>query len=388
MTDETHCDVAIVGGGVIGCAVARALAPAFDVTLFERDVIASGATARAAGEVTTIPSYTDYPGIGEYAMDFFREYDGHERVEFSERHSLELVVPASEDAARRRTDRLSSEGFDVSFLEPADVERRYPRFDLESYAGAVRHGDTGFIDPYTLTMALATDAEENGANLRTGTQVDELVVEDGQVAGVDTASGIVRADHVVVAAGWRTPAFLRDHVELPIRPYRTQILVLEPDEPMGESFPMGWIPGKHVYFRPELNGDLLVGGWSFAEDDPAGASRDADGEFVEHVADLVPAFLRSLDEAGLSGDWAGIDAATPDTRPIVDAPTDGPDGLVVATGFHGRGVMTAPVAAALVRALVVDEDVPFPTAPFELDRFDDRSGDFEFVSISDGADNH
>ncbi len=388
VTDDDQCDVAIVGGGVIGCAAARALTSAYDVTLFERDALASGATARAAGEITMTPSYADVPSIAEHAMAFFRKYDGTASFEFTELDSLELVSPAIEERARRRVDRLSSAGFDVSFLEPDDVERQYPRFDLESYAGAVRHSDTGFLDPYTLATSLAADAEADGARLRTRTPVDDLIVEDGRVVGVETATGTVRADHVVVAAGWHTPTLLDDHLELPVRPYRTQVVVLEPDEPMAESFPMGWIPGKHVYFRPESNGDLLVGGWSFAEDDPVGASTDADGEFVEHVADIVPSFLQTFDEAGLSGDWAGIDAATPDTRPIVDAPADAPDGLVVATGFHGRGVMTAPVAATLVRALITGEDAPFPTSPFELDRFDDRSRDFEFVSISDGSDSH
>ncbi|MFC4438973.1 MULTISPECIES: NAD(P)/FAD-dependent oxidoreductase [Natrialbaceae] len=383
MSDE-RCDVAIVGGGVVGCAVARELAPSLEVTLFERDALACGATARAAGEITMTPSYTDYPRIAEYANEFFRKYDGTGNVEFVERDSFELVSPAREETVRRRVDRLASEGFDVAFLEPADVERRHPRLDLESFAGAVRHGDTGFLDPYTLTTSLAADAERDGARIRTGTPVDGLRVDDGRVASVETETGVVRAERVVVAAGWHTPEIVSDHLALPIRPYRTQCVVLEPEDPIASSFPMGWVPGDHVYFRPELNGNLLVGGWSFAAEEPATASGDADREFLEHVATLVPMFLRGFDGARTSGDWAGIDAATPDTRPIVDAPDDGPDGLAVATGFHGRGVMTAPVAAALVRALVTETEPPVPTEPFELDRFDDRSSDFEFVSISDG----
>lgn len=385
MGDE-RCAVAIVGGGVVGCAIARALAPSADVALFERDQLAGGASAYAAGEITMVPSYSDYPRIGEYATAFFREYDGRERVSFTERPSLELVPAGEGDLARRRVDRLSSAGIDVSVLEPDAVERRYPAFDLASYDGAVVHEDTGFLDPYTLTTALAADAETNGARLHTGTAVADLVVERGRVVGVETATGTVHADAVVVAAGWETPGFLDNYLDLPIRPYRTQVVVLEPDDPIDGAFPMGWIPGKHVYFRPELNGDLLVGGWSFAEDDPAGASTDADEEFVEHVADLVPTFLPRFDAARLANGWAGIDAATPDTRPIVDAPDAAPDGLVVATGFHGRGVMTAPVAATVVRAILRDDDPPFPTAPFRYDRFDDHSRDFPFVSISDGAD--
>jgi len=148
---------------------------------------------------------------------------------------------------------------------------------------------------------------------------------------------------------------------------------------------MGWIPGEHVYFRREENGDLLIGGWSFAEDDPAAASRDADEAFRDHVAALVPRFLRTEGDLRVVDGWAGIDGATPDTRPIIDAPNDAPAGVIVATGFHGRGVMTAPTAGALVRAHVTGEDPPVPAAPFRLSRFDIRSADFEFRSISAGG---
>ena len=57
-------------------------------------------------------------------------------------------------------------------------------------------------------------------------------------------------------------------------------------------------------------------------------------------------------------------------------------GLVIATGFHGRGVMTSPVAAAAVRSLLTGEDAAFPLATFAHDRFEDHSREFEFTSIS------
>ena len=202
--------------------------------------------------------------------------------------------------------------------------------------------------------------------------------------GVVTDEGERLADHVVVAAGWRTEELLRDVYQIPVQPYRTQCIVLEPDEPLSDEFPMGWIPGQHVYFRAELNGDLLVGGWSFAEDDPESASVQEDESFREHVASLLPRFFSEFDGAGVVNGWAGIDGATPDTFPIIDAPADAPDGLVVATGFNGRGIMTSPVAATLVGDFVRGDDPRLPTDPFDIERFDSRSPDFRFISISAG----
>ena len=393
-------DVIVVGGGVVGCAVARELAADREVLVVERGQLASEATALAAGEVTMSPSYTDEPAVAEYATEFFRAYDGTGEFSFAERPSFELVPPDREGEARRRVERLSGDGIPVSFLDSDDVEDRHPRFDCSDFAGAVRHADTGFVDPYTFAVTLAEDAESRGATVLTDTAVTGLRVEGGEaasadggngdavdagsIAGVETEAGDFDAPRVVVAAGWRTERVLGERLELPIRPYRTQCVVLEPEESLDDSFPMGWVPGEHVYYRPERNGDLLVGGWSFAEDDPEGASDREDEAFRDHVADLVPRFLRGFDRAGFVNGWAGVDGATPDTRPIIDAPDDASDGLVVATGFHGRGVMTAPDAATAVRQLVGGEPAPFALSTFALGRFDSRSPDFEFVSISAG----
>ena len=377
MTDR----VAVVGGGVIGCAVARRLATDHDVVVLERGQVAGEATALAAGLVTMTPSYSDVPSIPELANGFFREYDGTGSFRYTERASVELVPPDREGEARRRAERLAGDGVAVSFVEGGTVAERHPRLDLSGFVGAVVFQGTGWVDPYTFATTLRDDADDRGAEFRTDTAVEGVRVDDGAVTGVETGSGVVGAGRVVAAAGWRTADLLADVVELPVRPYRTQCIVVDPGEDASD-LPVGWLPDDHVYWRPEHNGDVLLGGWSFAEDDPEAASGSEDEAFRQHVAELLPEVFEGMEDAAFVDGWAGVDGATPDTRPIVDAPADAPDGLVVATGFHGRGVMTAPVAASGVRALLTGEDAGFPLATFALDRFDSRSREFEFVSIS------
>ncbi|MEF8840904.1 MAG: FAD-binding oxidoreductase [Haloarculaceae archaeon] len=373
--------VAVVGAGVVGCAVARTLATDHDVVVLETGEVAGGATALAAGLVTMTPSYSDIPEVSDLANGIFRTYDGTRDFRYTERESVEPIPPGREGEARRRAERLAGDGVAVSFVESETVAERHPRLDTSGFVGAVVFEGTGWVDPYTFATTLKADAVDRGAEFRTGTAVGSVRTENGMVTGIDTDAGKVEADTVVAAAGWRTADLLSGVVELPVRPYRTQCIVVDPGEDASD-LPIGWLPDDHVYWRPERDGGVLLGGWSFVEDDPGGASGDADEAFRQHVADLLPEIFSGMDDAVFVDGWAGIDGATPDTRPIVDAPADAPDGLVIATGFHGRGVMTAPVAARAVRSLLTGEKVGVPLSTFALDRFESRSREFEFVSIS------
>ena len=385
---DASYDLVIVGGGVAGCATAEALAPDHDVLVVEKGQIAAEATALAAGEITMTPSYSDCPEVATHANEFFHEFDGTREFSYHPRESLELVPSGNGELAQRRVTRLQGEGIDVEYLDADAVVEVTDRIRTDDIDGAVKHNETGFVDPYTFAVTLKQEAEAAGATFLTDTAVEGLTVdgdrESGTITGVETEHGAVEGDQVLVAAGWRSQQFLEPYLEIPVQPYRTQCLVLDPEDPLDETFPMGWIPGEHVYFRPELNGDLLVGGWSFAEEHPEAASGQADESFREHVAGLLPRFFEGFDRAGYVDGWAGVDGATPDPRPIIDEPDAGPENLLVATGFHGRGVMTAPVAATLLRSLVTGEESGLPEAEFALSRFDSTSPDFEFTSISAG----
>jgi glycine/D-amino acid oxidase-like deaminating enzyme len=374
----------VVGGGIAGCAVADALAPDHDVVVLEQGQVASEASALAAGVLGISLTYDRYPAIGAYAAEFVETLDGTGAFTYTRRGSVRPVPPEKAQDLQQEVEYLQAADHDVTYLAADELGDRHPWLDPEPFAGAIEYPaepGAGWTDPYTFAVTLKARAEANGATFRTHTTVEDVRVTDGEVRGVDTDAGTVRASTVVVAAGWWTPRLLDGLVAVPVRPYRTQIVVLDPGVDV-RAWPMGHYGEEHLYWRPESNGNLLVGGHSFATDDPEGASRDEDEPFRQHVAATVPEIFADLSDAEFVDGWAGVDAATPDTYPIVDAPADAPDGLVVATGFHGRGVMTAPVTGAAVRALVTDEEAPFPLEPFRVDRFDSRSPDFEFVSIS------
>lgn len=374
MDDEY--DVVVVGAGVIGCAVADALAPATDVLVLDRAGIAAGATGRAAGLVTPTLFYGDHPGVAAHANDFFRTFDGQYGFTFTERRRYDYVTASEVDAAKERAETLADDGFPVAYLGAERVERDAPRLRLDDFAGAVRYDDAGWVDPYGLATALQRRAIERGAVFVTDRGV-ETVDGNGVVLAENDAR--IEAD-VVVAAGWRTPDIV--DAPLPIRSYRTQCVALEPDDPLADEFPMGRVGSEHLYFRPEHNGDLLVGGAHDLVDDPGTASEQADESFVEAVARTIPTLVDGFGDAGLVNGWAGVDSATPDARPILDRVDD----VLVATGFNGLGVLAAPIAASVVESLVAGtpRDLqPFDPSPFALSRFPDRSASFDPHATSD-----
>jgi glycine/D-amino acid oxidase-like deaminating enzyme len=376
-------DTVVVGAGIAGCVAARELAADRDVLVLDRDGVAGAATGRSAGLVAPTLFFGDLPDVARHANAFVREFDGTRGFEFTARNRVDLVTAADRAGAEATAERLEADGFPVAYLDAGTVRERYPSLRMDGFVGAVEYRDTGWVDPYTYATALAGDARARGATVETGATVTGLLVEDGSVAGVETGTGTYRADEVMLAAGWRTRELLAGHLELPVRPYRTQCAVLEPAEPLSGSFPLVRARSEHLYARPEHNGDLLVGGSPGLTDDPEGASSNADESFRRLCARVVPDLFHGFEAAGVVNDWAGVDAATPDARPIVDAPADAPDGLVVATGFNGLGVMLSPVVGPAVRELLGGARAPFALDPFAFERFDRSGPDFALTSTSD-----
>jgi sarcosine oxidase subunit beta len=382
MHDGERRDVVIVGGGVVGCAAARALATDHDTLVLEAGQVAGEASGKASGLVTNGASFRAHPRFARVATEFFPEFDGTGSFSFTERESVGLVPAGEAAGARAEAARMRGHGFQVEFATTGELEDRYPEvFRLDGYDGGLVYDDTGWLDPYTYTVTLADVAQDRGADLRTGVEVTDLVVEEGAVTGVVTADGTIRADSVVVAGGWRTRELCLPYVEVPVRPFRWQGATLEPGRALPDWYPMGWDPTTDRYWRPEHNGDLHVGGDELVVSDPGSVRTAVTEAFKLHLATEMPDRLTHLEDAAFVGGntCPTGDATTPDTYPILDAPGEGPENLVVATGFHIGGVMSSPAVAAAIRALVTGSGTSFPLDPFRLDRFEERSTDFPFV---------
>jgi sarcosine oxidase subunit beta len=378
-------DVLVVGGGVIGCAIARELTPDHDVLVLEAGSAGGETSPKASGLMAVVADLPEYPEAARHAKEFFESYDGTGQFELTPRPGIQLVTAEEEEWGRELATTKAEEGFDVTYLTTAEIEERHPgALVLDEFVGGVEFAQSGWLDPYTYTMTLKSDAEDRGARYETGTEVDELVVDDGSVTGVRVGGTTIRAETVVFATGWRTRALLSEFVEIPVRPFRWQAVNLDVRREFDETFPMAWDRQSRMYWRPEHNGDLHIGGGTYFVDDDGDVRTTITERFRNAVATTIGERVQDVEDARIKGEdcCPTGDAATPDDDPIIDAPDGAPDGLVVAITGPVGGIMCSPFVATAVRSLVTGEPAPFPVDPFGLDRFDDLSPDFECYYVT------
>ena len=358
--------VGVVGGGVVGLTVAGDLAEkGIAVTLYERGGLGSGSTGRAAGICYDAFADPIDAAVAVRALERYREWG------LLTQRPYVWVAREERDgsAVRDQVAEMRALGLDVESIAPAALGKRYPAVETRGVAACAIANSGGTVTPETVVDYLAERARAAGATIRTGT----AAALTGPTT-IETAGGETAFDTVVAAAGPATGPLVTDlGVSLALETYRAQVLVTEP---VAADLPSLYDASREFYWRPR-EGGLLVGDGAHAVDHSECAPT-ADPEFVASVLDRLRG-ATTLDPA-VARSWAGPCTATPDRDPLV-----GPivDGLWVATGWQGHGLMRAPAVGEWV-AERVQGATPTVDAPlseqFDPTRFD---GDEEFHPLGD-----
>jgi sarcosine oxidase, subunit beta len=355
-----RCEMVILGAGITGCALAyhlaeRAVGP---VVVYDPRTPAAGATGRAAGIVTdqlwnswdvevARESKTEYAALAArwdpsaYSVNGFARWTRD---------------PVAEPILYEALDRLRHWKVEVRRMEPDELGRLIPWGRFDDIRAAIGGTTDGVVTPSTMTEIYAEGARQRGVDLRLGVPFDSLSRSNGRwelTAGGTT----LRATRAVVAAGAWSKSILKGAGHpVPLTPYRTQAATLRPPRPSQELFPSVHDIDLDVYVRPESNGRILAGnGTEKVEADPERFQLGGDERFMVHLAESFEERFPGWADAELVRAWAGVCVSTPDRRPIV-GPIPGTEGLFVAAGFNGFGVMRASgVAQRLARVLAVGE---------------------------------
>ena len=200
-------DVIIIGGGATGAGIARDCSlRGIKALLLERSDISTGATGRNHGLLHSGARYavTDH----ESAVECIRENMILRRIAahcVEETDGLFITLPEDGlDYQARFVEACRKAGIRADVLDPEEARRLEPAAN-PSLIGAVRVPD-GAVDPFRLTSSNILDATAHGAEIRTYTEVRELIREQDRIVGVKAYDYRTHAElefraQVVVNAG-------------------------------------------------------------------------------------------------------------------------------------------------------------------------------------------
>lgn len=367
-------DVAIIGGGVMGCAIAWQLAKrGVSCALVERRTFGNGASGATAGVVGPLwhldPDNHALLGLGLRSLELFPLWaseltEAGVNPEFQQSGVLRLAF-TEED--RQELDWFrswhSAMEMGVEWLDSNEVLQREPEANPE-VLGALFSPREGCVRGQRFCDALTNAAGRLGARLRENAEVTGLVAEGSRVTGIDTTDGRINAGQVVLAAGpgsgiggrWSVSG---GPLDLPVRGVKGQRILLRRPGHM----PKTPVRNSSVYVVPRLDGNILVA--STREEGRSDEIVTAEG--VSTLISGARLSFPSLSDAAFVSGRAGVRPATPDGLPII-GPAPGIEGLAIATGHDAVGIMLSPGTAELMVNYLLD-GVADPLQPFRADRF-------------------
>ncbi len=361
---QQSVDLAVIGGGAIGLAVAwRACRRGLSVTVLERGEPGGGSSGVAAGMLAPVSEAGFTEGdLLALNLESARRWPGF-AAELAQasgsdpgyRRSGTLFVAADGDAAQaleRELAHRASLGLRVERLAPSAARALEPAL-APTMRAAMHAPEDHAVDPRALIRALAAAVRAAGGKLRTRCEARSVELDGNCVTGVRLADGErVAAAAVVVAAGCWSGSLegLPAEARPPVRPVKGQILRLR--DPAGPGLLERVLRTAEVYVVPRGDGRFVLGATveerGFDTTVTAGAVHD----LLHDAAEVLP----GISELELEEASAGLRPGTPDNAPII-----GPgavEGLQWATGHHRNGILLAPITADLVADALAGAPMP------------------------------
>lgn len=367
-------DVAILGGGIVGCAAAYYLSrEGIDTAVIDHQGIGAAASGYALGLLNPLVG-VGIPGtLAPFAAAAFAEHlrlwpllQAESSIEFHGRTlpHLELALNDADAAAVRQEARRwdAEDGFAAQWLAPREVRELDARIS-EDIAGAALLEDVGMVDSRLLTMALMDAASRSGARVVLD-RARGITGSNGRATGVKTARGEIGCGAVVAAMGpWSGSVGAWLGLDIPVNPFKGQIVRLEGLHP-----PIEYHVAGSAAVAQKSDGLL----WVASTEEDAGfdlsTTCEARGLLLDRARRFLPPIggLRAVDQT------ACLRPRTADGLPILGR-VQGWDNVYAATGAGKKGILLGPAMGLSAADLAVERIPSAPIDGFGFERF--RAGE-------------
>ena len=352
-------EVAIIGGGVIGLSIARALAHRGmrDVVVIERHECGREASWAAGGILApqieadarddffrlACASRDLYPQFAadlqaESGIDVELDTTGTMYVAFSEAEEAEL---------RHRLAWQRTQGLRVEWLTGEEARAVEPCLSTNVRFG-LRFPDDYQVDNRKLVEALVIANQRQGVRLITGCGVRKIQIADGAVTGMQTELGFLSAKKIVVAAGAWSSLIEAEAALLPrldVEPVRGQMLCFN-----APGFARQVIYSSRGYIIPRRDGRLLAGSTS----EHVGFDKRVTEAGIDAIRSMAIEIAPALQNISIIDSWAGFRPRAKDDLPVLGPVEDVP-GLFYATGHYRNGILLAPITGEIIASAIVGD---------------------------------
>ncbi|HPU51129.1 MAG TPA: FAD-binding oxidoreductase [Burkholderiaceae bacterium] len=362
MKPSLRFDVAVIGGGIVGSALAYFLAnesPGLSVCVIEPDSTYEFASAlRASGGCRVQFTCPENIEMSKFGIDFIRTFEvamaaagRPSPVDWVEGGYLFIVPPEQSAALERNAARQRAHGCIVDLLTPAELKARFPSMNVSDLGAGAHTPHDGWCDPHGLLWGLRRAAIAGGAQYIED-RFESAEYDSVKVKAIRLAGGRrVEADAFVNATGaWSGQVAERFGMRLPITPMRRFEHYFTPATPV-ERLPYVKDVAR-LAFRSEgkgFSGGLVDGS------EQRGFNFEVDHGYFERV--VWPAVVHrfpAFEGAKCHRTWSGLyEVNELDGNPVIGAWTKGLANLYTVAGFSGHGMMHAPAAGRAVAELIV-----------------------------------